>query len=313
MPTFNLRRIDLNLLSIFEVVYEEKNQRKAAERLFMTQPAVSAAISRLRDIVQDRLFLVSARGLTPTPKADELYKALHSALGVIRTHLGTGETFTPSECQRIFRMTIEYGSGAALALPLFNRLRARAPNARLQIQTIPDEVARVGRLKSGELDLSISQTRTLESDIESTPFNLHEGVFVVREGHPRISMTPDLEAMSREEFVLVHGQPMAYENRDLDALVACIRDRLVLEVPSAVVIPQIVRQTDLATIMSRQTLAALDYSEGLRIFDLPIRFGRATTFVHWSVNADKATQWFKEQVLDELRSMTEYSASAEKN
>jgi DNA-binding transcriptional LysR family regulator len=149
MSTFNLRRIDLNLLGIFEVVYEERNQRKAAERLFMSQPAGSAAISRLRDIVQDRLFIVTARGLTPTPKADELYAAFHAALGVIRTQLGTGGTFSPSESQRIFRVAIEYGSGAALALPLFDRLRALAPNARLQIQTIPDEAARLARLKSG--------------------------------------------------------------------------------------------------------------------------------------------------------------------
>lgn len=312
MSTFNLRRIDLNLLGIFEVVYEEKNQRKAAERLFMTQPAVSAAISRLRDIVQDRLFLVSARGLTPTPKADELYKSFHAALGVIRTNLDNGDNFSPDECQRIFRIAIEYGSGAALALPLFNRLRALAPNARLQIQTIPDEMARLARLKSGELDISISQTRTLESDIESAPFNLHKGVFVIREGHPRISQNPDLDAMSREEYVLVHGQPMAYENQELDALVACIRDRLVLEVPSATVIPQIVRQTDLATIMSRQTLEALDCSQGLQVLDLPITYGRGTAFVHWCLNADQATRWFKERVLDELKEMTRTSESTEK-
>jgi|GEM_PF-1504793 len=312
MSTFNLRRIDLNLLGIFEVVYEERNQRKAAERLFMTQPAVSAAISRLRDNVQDRLFLVSPRGLTPTPKADELYKAFHAALGVIRTNLGNGETFRPDECQRIFRVAIEYGSGAALALPLFNRLRALAPNARLQIQTIPDEMIRLARLKTGELDISISQTRTLESEIESARFNLHQGVFVVREGHPRISQSPDLGAMTREEYVLVHGQPMTYENPEMDTLVACIRDRLVLEVPSATVIPQIVRRTDLATIMSRQTLEALDCSQGLQIFDLPITYVRGTAFVHWSVNADQAMRWFRERVLEEMRELTDASESAEK-
>jgi DNA-binding transcriptional LysR family regulator len=309
MSTFNLRRIDLNLLGIFEVVYEERNQRKAAERLFMSQPAVSAAISRLRDIVQDRLFIVTARGLTPTPKADELYAAFHAALGVIRTQLGTGGTFSPSESQRIFRVAIEYGSGAALALPLFDRLRALAPNARLQIQTIPDEAARLARLKSGELDISISQTRTLESEIESAPINLHQGVFVVRSGHPRISDSPDVETMTREEFVLVHGQPMAYENQELDALVSCIKDRLVLEVPSAAVIPQIVRRTNLATIMSRQTLEALDCAEGLQIFELPISHVRGTAFVHWSVNAQEATQWFKELVLSEIRSLADGCSS----
>ena len=202
-------------------------------------------------------------------------------------------------------MSIEYGSGAVLALLLLDCQPALAPNTRLQIQTIPDEAARLARLKSGELDISISQTRTLKSNIESAPINFHQGVFVVRVGHPRISDSADMETMTREEFILVRSQPMAYENQELDALVPCIKDRWVLEVPSAAVIPQIVRRTNLATFMSRQTLEALDCAEGLQMFELPINHVRGTAFVHWSVNAQEATQWFKELVLSEIRSLAE--------
>ena len=56
MKPINLRKIDLNLLTVFEAVYEEKSQQRASERLFMTQPAISNAISRLRHLVDDRLF-----------------------------------------------------------------------------------------------------------------------------------------------------------------------------------------------------------------------------------------------------------------
>ena len=303
MSSFNLRRIDLNLLNIFEVVNEERNQRKASERLYMTQPAVSAAIARLREIVHDKLFLATSRGLTPTPKADELYKAVHASLGLIRTQLGTGGEFSVAECQRIFTVAIDYGSGAALALPLFQRLRALAPKAKLQIKTISEEQTRLEMIKSGELDVSVCQFRTVESGIESAPFNLHQGVFVVREGHPRISYAPDLETMTGEEFVLVHGQPMTYENSELDALVACVRDRIALEVPSAAVIPQIVKKTDLASIMSLLTLNALDCSDGLLIFELPSKQERATAYVHWREDADQASQWFKTLLLDVLRSI----------
>ena len=109
--------------------------------------------------------------------------------------------------------------------------------------------------------------------------------------------------MAGEEFVLVHGQPLAYENSELDALIACIRDRIVLEVPSAAVIPHIIQQTDLATIISRQILEALGCLPALQVFDLPIRYGRGTAYVHWSLNADPATQWLRERVLGELRSL----------
>jgi DNA-binding transcriptional LysR family regulator len=304
MASFNLRRIDLNLLKIFEVLYEEKNQRKASERLFITQPAVSAALTRLREIVHDKLFLATSRGLTSTLKADELYKAVHASFGLIRNQLDYSGEFSPAECQRVFTVAIDYGSGAALALPLFNKLRAFAPKARLQIQTISEESTRLEMLKSGGLDLSICQFRTLESDIESSPFSLHQGVFIARKGHPRISQAPDFEAMTREEFVLVYGQPMAYENSELDALVACIRDRIALEVPSAAVIPHIVKGTDLVSIMSRLTLSALDCSGGLLICDLPTKQERATAYAHWCVEADLASSWFRELVLEELRSLS---------
>ena len=66
------RKIDLNLLTIFEAVYETRNQSRAAERLYMTQPSVSVAISKLRSLVGDRLFLVGPGGLSPTKKADTL-------------------------------------------------------------------------------------------------------------------------------------------------------------------------------------------------------------------------------------------------
>src|SRR6187402_2290916 len=83
----NLRSVDLNLLPVFEAAYEEKNLSRAANRLAMTQPAVSHALSRLRHAFKDELFLRHPRGVTPTPLADQIYGRLGEALGLVRSTL----------------------------------------------------------------------------------------------------------------------------------------------------------------------------------------------------------------------------------
>ena len=301
----NLRKIDLNLLTVFEVVYEERNQRKASERLFMTQPAVSASIARLRDIVNDKLFAATPKGLVATPKAVELYNAIHTALNIIRSNLDVEECFDPSECQRVFKLAVDYGSGAAIALPLFNRLRTEAPFAKLHIVNLPKSECVIDMMREGELDVVLSQYRLTDPFIESIPYNWHTGVIVVRKGHPRIHSAPSVEALAAEDFVFVHGQPTSYDVSNMDNLLACIRDRVVLEVPSATVIPSIIRRSDMVSLISKQVFESLENSHELQVFDLPVDYPPAATFVHWKqdLSHDPSGQWFKEQFNDVLNSM----------
>ena len=77
----NLRSVDLNLLPVFEAAYEERSLSRAAERLAMTQSAVSHALTRLRALFKDELFVRQARGVLPTPAADRVYGKVHVALG----------------------------------------------------------------------------------------------------------------------------------------------------------------------------------------------------------------------------------------
>lgn len=309
---FNLRRIDLNLLTVFEVVYEEKNQRKASERLFLTQPAVSVAISRLRDIVSDRLFTSTRNGLIATPKADELYQVVHPALGLIRSKFESVENFDPSSCRRTFRICIDYGSGAAIALPLFQRIREKAPNAKLQLVNHLGELSSVEKLREGELDVVSSQYRFTDPAVEAVPINWHTGVLILRQEHPRIRSLPSIEDLISEEFVLVHGQPTTYENADMDTLFACIRDRVVLEVPSAAVIPAIVRKSELVSLVSKQVIEALDEPHGLQVYDIPFEYTPAPAFVHWKndISNDPAAQWFKDEVLELIRQLSKVSSQA---
>ena len=98
----NLRSVDLNLLPVFEAAYEERSLSRAAERLAMTQPAVSHAMNRLRSLFKDELFVRQSRGVLPTPVADLVYANLRDALVSVRTAVAETRGFDPRTSQRQF-------------------------------------------------------------------------------------------------------------------------------------------------------------------------------------------------------------------
>ena len=160
-------------------------------------------------------------------------------------------------------------------------------------------------MREGELDIVLSQYRLTDPFIESIPYNWHTGVIVVRKGHPRINSSLTVEDLASEDFVFVHGQPTSYDVSNMDNLLACIRDRVVLEVPTATVIPSIIRKSDMVSLISKQVFESLESSHDLQVFDLPIDYPPAATFVHWKqdLSSDPSGQWFKElfkEVMDSI-------------
>ena len=104
--TVNLKNVDLNLLVIFEAVYSTGNISRAADRLSMSQPAVSNALARLRELIDDPLFVRAARGVEPTSKTREMINPVREALGLIGRHLDKGVEIDLSTYKRIFRVII---------------------------------------------------------------------------------------------------------------------------------------------------------------------------------------------------------------
>jgi LysR family transcriptional activator for leuABCD operon len=107
----NLRGIDLNLLPVFEAAYEERSLSRAADRLAMTQSAVSHALSRLRSTFRDELFIRQASGVFPTPVAEMIYAKLRGALGSVRESVAETRGFDPKSSGRKFFVAISHPLG----------------------------------------------------------------------------------------------------------------------------------------------------------------------------------------------------------
>jgi DNA-binding transcriptional LysR family regulator len=201
---FNLRSVDLNLLPIFEATYEERSLSKAAQRLAMTQPAMSRAMSRLRHVFKDDLFIRHSKGVSPTPAADDLYERLRGALGCVREAVVDSRGFDPASSTRRFRVAIPHPLGPLIGLRVRERLAAAAPNVTVEFNTrsLPVDLGR--QLRDGTVDAAIGWGGRREPHLRSAKLFDERLVAMARIGHPLEGRALPLKSLATQGFVMLN-------------------------------------------------------------------------------------------------------------
>ena len=152
---FNLRSLDLNLLTVFEAIYEVGTVSGAADRVALSQSAASHALARLRDACKDDLFVRANPGLSPTPAAREMYPAIKQALDALRATLAEASGFDPDTSQRRFRISIPHPMGPFYLLALRAAVAAAAPSVVLTFETVSRPLDLEESLRDGVVDVAI--------------------------------------------------------------------------------------------------------------------------------------------------------------
>lgn len=174
--------IDLNLLSIFEAVMMELNVSRAAEQLNMTQPAVSHALRRLRRITNDELFIKVPGGVSPTPKALELWEPIRDGLLQIRQVL-LPVAFDPATAKQVFTIAMTDYYVSLLLPQLLQILEQTAPNIALRI--VPGNVTNAASLlEKSEIDIAIERFFRPSSRLRVQELNRDRYVCIMRRRHP---------------------------------------------------------------------------------------------------------------------------------
>lgn len=182
MDTRELAKIDLNLLISLQVLLEERSVSRAAERLFITQPAMSKTLSRLRVLFEDPLFTRSSHGMQPTPRASELADDLARILADV-SELVSVVDFEPGAFEGEVNLALSEYMGVALLPPLVQKLRSQAPHLNLRVITRVEK--QLEELAQGNLDLAVH----IEHENYPPEFCVeHLGgsppALLVRDGHP---------------------------------------------------------------------------------------------------------------------------------
>lgn len=295
-----MRNQDLNLLPIFDALVQEQQLSRAAQRLAMSQPAVSKALKRLRLSFKDELFVRTRRGLKPTPRALQLHSALAPALTVIRQSYDS-HPFSPENVDRAFDVTMN-STVELVAMPLFAaHLHQLAPKATVRIHPdyLPDIPA---RLKDGRLDCAIDFLDLPEDQFDSRFMVEETLVTICAPNHPKAG-----QKLSIDEFqALAHVSVMprtsispSQNHRQLTPIEFLLGPRLpkrnvVMQASSFGAVPGIVAASQMIAITSSRHVAPLIKAGQLATLELPFESPTMKLNMYWhkSRNSDPGHQWF---------------------
>jgi DNA-binding transcriptional LysR family regulator len=247
-------RVDLNLLVTLEALLAERNVTKAAARLHLSQPAVSAQLSRLRDLFDDLLLVPAHRGMTPTAKAIELLGPLRQALDQLRDTLQTHRDFSPLKARITVNVACTDYVQAVVVMPLILALRQRAPGLRIAVRNWePAKTAQ--QLTSGELDLAITTPDPHQSQLRTQHLFDETYVLIGRKGHPHLKRWLTIEKFVRLEHVIVSPSGGGFATPVDEALAALGHQRnVVMSAASFLFVPEIVAMSDLVALVPRRLL-----------------------------------------------------------
>jgi LysR family transcriptional regulator, transcriptional activator for leuABCD operon len=294
----NLRGIDLNLLPVFEAAYEERSLSRAADRLAMTQSAVSHALSRLRSVFRDELFIRQASGVFPTPVAELIYAKLRGALGSVRESVAETRGFDPKSSGRKFVVAISHPLGPMIAVRLRERLTHAAPGVEVAFSTRSRPIELERGMREGRVDAAVDWLMPMRGPFHEVTLFEDALVAVARSGHPALRRTRSISELKKGAFISlrprVEGEhPVAglreWQRLDLN---------YVLEVSEILEVFMVARQSDLFGLIPRSMMKFAHEVFGLR----PLRAAPKKVSVpiklvwHASREADPAHAFLRKQV-----------------
>jgi DNA-binding transcriptional LysR family regulator len=299
MMEMNTGTVDLNLMRVFLAIWETHSLTLAADRLALSQPAVSHCLRRLRDVFQDPLFVRTADGMQPTGAAVRLHGPIDRALdllyGAMQRHAG----FDAATSTRRFRISMSDMSAFYFLPPLLAAFQDGAPGIGLEIVPVPLNNVESG-MRSGDIDLAIGYVPGLSSEcLSQTLFN-DQYVCMVRSGHPLARRALTRERLIGLRYVVTdsgatgHGQTEQWLGQ-MD-----IRRNIVLHLPHFIAAPEIVRSTDLAVIFPRSIAERFNRTRGYKLLPLPFDLPpiEVKLHLHQRFAADAGLAWLRTSIAD---------------
>lgn len=271
----DLRRVDLNLLVLFEALMAERHVGRAASRLHMSQSGASYALARLRELVGDPLFLPHPKGVHPTPRALEMAAAVDQMLALARATLRRDARFDPRHARHSFTLGATDYVSFVLLPPLVERLRREAPGIDLRVRPI-DRDSVLADLDRGVLDLAVGLLPDPPERIRATPLFEERLVCAARRGHPLFDTAPTPEAFAETPQLLVspRGDPLGPADEALDAL--GLKRRVVVTAPHFLVAPFVLQTSDLLALLAERVARRFAETAALDVRPLPIVIPRWT-------------------------------------
>lgn len=285
------QRLDLNLLRTFDVVYRERSLTRAAHVLSVSQPAISHALNRLREALEDPLFQRSGFGVTPTLVADRLAPAVRDALADLQAALQRGTGFDPQRDLSRLRLAVPEELEITVLPTLVPLLRKLAPALRVTSLRL-DRRHMEAELAAARIDLVLDVARPTSPELRHAPF-MDDEFCVVAARRRRL----DAEAYAAAGHVSVSSRPSGPTLEDYALSRLGIQREVVLRCQNYAAACRVVAASDLLLTMPRRLARMSQEGVDCVLLPVPLSVPSVPLHVYWhrQVDGDPANQWLREQ------------------
>ena len=296
----DLSRLDLNLLVVFQQLLRDRSVSVAAEHLGLSQPAVSNALRRLRQVLHDDLFLRTSRGMEPTPYALHLAGPVADALATLQAALATRDVFDPGTSTRTFHLAMTDIGEMYFIPPLMEALAQRAPQ--VHISTLRPHTGHLrDAMAAGDVDFALGLMPQLQAGFYQQRLFRHRYVCAFRRDHPLARAPLSLRLFTELDHVGVVAAQTGHG--EIDALLqrAGVQRRMRLSVPHFIAVGHILQSTDLIATLPERFAERCREPFGLTISRHPVALPdiAINLFWHARMHRDPASVWMR-RLLAEL-------------
>lgn len=300
----NLTSIDLNLLVAFDALAKARNVTLAADRIGLSQPAMSNALARMRKIFNDPLFVRTTSGMQPTPLAQQLADPIARGCELLEAALRADAGFDPATSSRKSFTFYLSEIGEVVFLPkILQGLHRLAPQIAVRVNRVPEKGAQ-DAMEAGEVDLAIGIFPRLKAGFYQQRLYSDKFICIVRRDHPKIKATLSIEQYVGTPHIVVASTGTGHDTAVEQVLKKQRLHRNVsVTVPHFMALPTIVAQTDsIATIPSRMA-AALQGHPNVRSLAAPVKFPPIEIRQYWHerYHHDATNKWLRELVAQLLK------------
>jgi DNA-binding transcriptional LysR family regulator len=297
MAGADIRGLDIGMLRAFDALMRERSVSRAATQLFLSQPAVSASLNRLRKVFNDPLFTRTAHGVAPTARAEALAPQVEQVLAQLAALLQDQAAFDPALSDRVFRIAGSDHASRSVLPPLVHTLNACGSGIRI-VWEPPAPASVPERLARGDIDLAVIARIRPPRDLQTVPLYEDRYVYALRRGHPRAA-----EPVTLDLFCTIPQTFLGYGSSVLDDRIDEVlarhgrRRQAQVAVNSFGQVLHLMEHADHAAVLGSRVAAA--FGERLQVQPVPFELPSYQSFLCWDARTegDAALQWLRAQVL----------------
>jgi len=293
----HIRGIDLNLLVVLDAIITEGGITRAADKLNLTQPAISHALGRLRILFDDPLFVREGRAMRATPKARSLAEPVRRALRGLEVMLTETESFDPATSQRRFTIGVRDVFEATLLPPLMRAIQRLAPHVQVAALMVPRGELE-SELAAGRLDAALDVRWPMSEAIRRQRIAEERLVVVVRQRHPIVRRGLDLDQYLAQEHIVVSSRRSGEGPLDQELARLGLRRRMRLRCQHYFAACRVAAMTDLLLTMPEQYARIVNKKLPNQVLPLPFDMAPLDAYLYWHAEADRdpANRWLREQL-----------------